>query len=78
MSHNIDTIGTISATTPTQPGFAGAIRRAVVDVVETLQTWRARARGRRELSLMDAHTLRDIGVTRVDVMIEIDKPFWRG
>lgn len=40
-------------------------------------TWRARARQRRALATLDDQMLRDIGVTRVEVARECEKPFWR-
>jgi uncharacterized protein YjiS (DUF1127 family) len=36
-----------------------------------------RARQRRDLAALSDHNLRDIGLTRGDVEIEIGKPFWR-
>jgi uncharacterized protein YjiS (DUF1127 family) len=48
------------------PGFAALWRE-----------WRRRARSRAELARLDDRMLRDIGVTRVEVLHEIGKPFWR-
>jgi uncharacterized protein YjiS (DUF1127 family) len=39
--------------------------------------WRKRARQRRDLLELDARQLRDIGLSRVDVVTECSKPFWR-
>jgi uncharacterized protein YjiS (DUF1127 family) len=39
--------------------------------------WVDRARQRRALATLDDQMLRDIGVTRVEVARECDKPFWR-
>ncbi len=39
--------------------------------------WR-RHRSRVALAGLDAHALRDIGITRVDAEHEANKPFWRG
>jgi uncharacterized protein YjiS (DUF1127 family) len=36
-----------------------------------------RARERRDLAELSDHNLRDIGLTRHDVDLEISKPFWR-
>jgi len=36
-----------------------------------------RARQRRDLAILSDHSLRDIGLSRTDVDIEISKPFWR-
>ena len=40
-------------------------------------TWAERSRQRRQLATFDDHMLRDIGVSRADVMAETAKPFWR-
>jgi len=49
------------------------LRRAVA----LLRTWRERARQRRHLASLNERMLRDIGLTRGDVMAESAKPFWR-
>jgi len=36
-----------------------------------------RARQRRDLAALSDHNLRDIGLTRNDVDLEVRKPFWR-
>jgi uncharacterized protein YjiS (DUF1127 family) len=55
------------------PRRAGGFRRAV----ETLLTWRDRARSRRMLGALDEHMLRDIGLNRGSASSEAEKPFWR-
>jgi uncharacterized protein YjiS (DUF1127 family) len=52
---------------------AGLIGRAI----EAVRVWRARRRGRRELALLDDRSLRDISMTRVDVIRECRKRFWQ-
>jgi uncharacterized protein YjiS (DUF1127 family) len=51
--------------------------RGVLRAVQLLQTWRDRARERRQLQCLNDHMLRDIGLTRADVFAEASKPFWR-
>ncbi len=46
-------------------------------VATAFATWATRARSRRELAELSEHVLRDIGLTRADVLREISKPFWR-
>jgi uncharacterized protein YjiS (DUF1127 family) len=46
-------------------------------IAATLDTWNARRRGRRELAQLDERILQDIGMTRSQVAMELDKPFWR-
>ena len=40
-------------------------------------TWRRRAKERRELSTLDARTLRALGLSSSEVNFEANKPFWR-
>jgi uncharacterized protein YjiS (DUF1127 family) len=42
-----------------------------------LREWRQRKSGRLELARLDERMLHDIGLTRVDIFCEINKPFWR-
>jgi uncharacterized protein YjiS (DUF1127 family) len=42
-----------------------------------VSSWIARVRQREALAALDDHTLRDIGITRVEAMREAEKPFWR-
>ena len=44
---------------------------------DLLLIWRERAHQRRQLSSLSGHMLRDLGLTRADVMAESSKPFWR-
>lgn len=47
------------------------------DVWRTLQSWRERARGRRELARLSDRALKDIALSRADALREAEKPFWR-
>ncbi len=42
-----------------------------------IRAWRERARKRHLLASLDDRMLRDIGLTRAEVMSEASKPFWR-
>jgi len=42
-----------------------------------LRLWQHRARTRAQLSQLDAHQLRDIGISRETARRVADKPFWR-
>lgn len=48
--------------------------RAALDL---LRLWLRRGEERRELAGMSEQEWRDIGLTRIDAMREIRKPFWR-
>jgi len=44
---------------------------------EVLASWASRSRERNLLAQMSDADLKDIGVSRYDAMMEIQKPFWR-
>lgn len=46
-------------------------------LIETLTTFQARAEQRRDLGRLDDRALKDIGITRADVELECNKPFWQ-
>ncbi len=51
--------------------------RTIVGTVSKIVTiWLDRIRQRRALYLLDDRLLQDIGLDRLDVQREIDKPFW--
>jgi uncharacterized protein YjiS (DUF1127 family) len=51
--------------------------RPLARLVAALADWRRRIRSRAELLRFSDRQLRDIGVTRADVVREHAKPFWR-
>lgn len=52
-------------------------RTALSRILATLSEWRRRSRDRTKLAMLDDRMLRDIGVNRIDIWREINKPFWR-
>lgn len=42
-----------------------------------LEAWVRRYRQRKQLATLDDHLLADIGLTRDQVKLEIEKPFWK-
>jgi uncharacterized protein YjiS (DUF1127 family) len=48
-----------------------------LNVLSMLQTWRERARSRRELAARSDRELQDIGASQSSISKEISKPFWR-
>ncbi len=56
-----------------EPFFAQIWHRANA----RLHLWHERAVTRHELAELDDYILRDIGMTRGDVMREANKPFWQ-
>ena len=53
------------------------IEAAAKKVNATLSTWASRIEDRRQLSLMNDRLLADIGLTRAQVSVEVDKYFWQ-
>jgi len=51
----------------------GVMRGFLRGVAESFR----RAQQRRDLAALSDHALRDIGLSRREVELEIDKPFWR-
>jgi uncharacterized protein YjiS (DUF1127 family) len=56
---------------------ASRFASGVVAAVRMLIDWAERARQRRALRSLDDWMLKDIGLSRADVMREYDKPIWR-
>jgi uncharacterized protein YjiS (DUF1127 family) len=46
-------------------------------IMALVRVWRERRRARRQLSVMSARELEDIGLCRPEISYEIGKPFWR-
>jgi len=46
-------------------------------ISEALREWRHRSRSRAALASLDDRMLKEIGITRIDVWREVNKPFWR-
>ena len=57
---------------PALPGDTGRLRQ----LVHLALRWIERSRQRNDLARLDAHLLRDIGVSREEARAEIEKPFW--
>ena len=67
----------MSAEALAQPRGHGRAAGLVSRAIETVQLWRARRRGRRELAVLDDRALRDIAMTRLDAVRESRKRFWQ-
>ena len=53
------------------------VRSAVRHFLRVLSAWRTRAQERQMWLMVSDHILRDIGVTRAEINLEVSKPFWR-
>jgi uncharacterized protein YjiS (DUF1127 family) len=64
--------------TPANRRYLGILTRIgrIARVFETIDTWRLRQRTRRHLARVDARTLQDVGISEVQRIIELNKPFW--
>jgi uncharacterized protein YjiS (DUF1127 family) len=64
---------------PPQPKVRTAPRGvALARLDAVIRQWRDRAREREALAQMSDRELRDIGLSRTDILGELAKPFWRG
>jgi uncharacterized protein YjiS (DUF1127 family) len=52
-------------------------RHMLTSLIRTLEIWLVRRDGRQELSSLDDQQLKDVGISREDVLREVSKPFWR-
>ncbi|MEO3428894.1 DUF1127 domain-containing protein [Pelagibius sp. CAU 1746] len=52
-------------------------RRMALGLMDLLVVWQQRMESRACLQAMNDARLRDIGLTRLEVRCESDKPFWR-
>ncbi len=65
---------------PLRPSRATHERRFtgwLVNALDILLSWQARAAERHRLAELEAYLLADMGLTRADVIAECSKPFWR-
>jgi uncharacterized protein YjiS (DUF1127 family) len=53
------------------------LSRLAVAMARGVVAWETRHRARRSLARLDAHLLRDIGISERDATAEVAKPFWR-
>jgi uncharacterized protein YjiS (DUF1127 family) len=58
-----------------RPSFS--LPDAIHQTADLLARWSRRVADRRSLARLDDFMLRDIGLARGDVEMEIGKPFWR-
>jgi uncharacterized protein YjiS (DUF1127 family) len=70
-------IGTSHATLAGMMVPAAAPWTSAVALAEGVLGWFERTRQRRHLGELSDHMLKDIGLSRADVEVEVAKPFWR-
>jgi uncharacterized protein YjiS (DUF1127 family) len=75
----MDTISRASVGAAREAGaFGGRFSARLAAAFDKLFTWMERARQRQALAALDNHLLKDIGLTRTDILDEVRKPFWQG
>ncbi len=62
---------------PTAASFGEIFLEAGARALRTLLTWQERDRQRHALAQLDARMLKDIGLSRAEVALELHKPFWQ-
>jgi uncharacterized protein YjiS (DUF1127 family) len=62
---------------PTAASFGKILLEAGARAVQTLLTWQERDQQRHALAQLDARMLKDVGLRRAEVDLELRKPFWR-
>ena len=55
----------------------GVLVQSAARGLDQLLEWQDRARQRHQLASLESHILKDLGLSRADVVRESDKPFWR-
>jgi uncharacterized protein YjiS (DUF1127 family) len=53
------------------------VEAATKKIGENLSVWASRIEDRRQLAVMSDRMLADIGLSRVEVSVEVDKYFWQ-
>jgi uncharacterized protein YjiS (DUF1127 family) len=61
---------------PLTSAIRAGVHRPLSALMETLAGWRMRARGRRQLMMLDDRGLADIGISRADAEAEWRKHPW--
>jgi uncharacterized protein YjiS (DUF1127 family) len=71
----------LAVTTAAHTADAPAVdlpRRGILQTIAMrLHTWQTNRQARHELAMVDAHTLRDLGISPELVRYELVQPFWR-
>ncbi len=61
----------------TAPSVAARLGQIAAQAFETLLIWQERDQQRRALAQLDARMLKDVGLSRAEVGLELRKPFWQ-
>ncbi len=61
---------------PTAASFGKFLIEAAARALRTWLTWQERDRQRHALAQLDARMLKDVGLSRAEVALELRKPLW--
>ncbi len=56
--------------------FGESMVKALARLFEAVLIWQERDKQRRALAQLDARMLKDLGLSRAEVALELRKPFW--
>jgi uncharacterized protein YjiS (DUF1127 family) len=76
MTTILDTMGLAPAMKFLQPLAVASARMGAASLCRQLALLRRRAAERRQLLAMDERSLKDLGITRYDAVVEGTKPWW--
>lgn len=68
---------TAARTTPALSRPMPPLASVLFRLAQTVARWEERRQTRRALARLDAHLMRDIGMTPLAQAAECEKPFWR-
>lgn len=66
-----------SLRTPSRPRLAASTGRVAGFLFDLIATWLQRSRERQQLQTLDDRALGDLGLSRDQIMREIEKHFWQ-
>jgi uncharacterized protein YjiS (DUF1127 family) len=66
-----------SLRTPNRPVSVASAGRLAGHLLGLVATWLQRSRERQQLRTLDDHALADLGLSRDQIMHEVDKHFWQ-
>ncbi len=75
--HSADCVDTIPSPGSTAPARLRRLGDRVARGLDWMLLCSDRSQQRRRLAELNDHMLRDLGLSRADVMAEATKPFWR-
>jgi uncharacterized protein YjiS (DUF1127 family) len=66
-----------SLRTPNRPFSVASAGRLAGRLIDLVATWLQRSRERQQLQTLDDHGLADLGLSRDQILREVEKRFWQ-